>query len=288
MSNETSRPLSGPKILLMGPSGSGKTFSLGTLVDWAAANKKEVFGLFTENGLEALLGYWKDERPGHPSLPVPECLHYHQTLTQPLSLTRLMDIADKVGKLSYESLTKMQDPQRGGENNAFWKILQACTDFPDDRTGKKFGPIDTFGTDKIFFIDSLTELANAAFRMQIGTKPAAAPPDYGVAQHNLLNFLRLITQGMSCTFAITAHIDRQVDEISQTTKLMVKSIGRAPAADIPPMFSDVILTVREADQFYWDTAAFGADTKTRSLGYRSKIKPDFAQIMNIWSKRSEQ
>ena len=41
--------LSGPKILLMGPSGTGKTYALGTIVDWAAANQKQVFVLFTEN-----------------------------------------------------------------------------------------------------------------------------------------------------------------------------------------------------------------------------------------------
>lgn len=42
--------LMGPKILLEGPSGTGKTHALGTLVDWAAAQKPAlpVFVLFTE------------------------------------------------------------------------------------------------------------------------------------------------------------------------------------------------------------------------------------------------
>ena len=286
MTETASKALVGPNILLMGGGGTGKTFALGTAVDWAQANGKEVFALFTENSLETLLGYWLDETATRKPRPVPPCLHYHQALTKPVDLASLIDGADKVGRLSYEAVTKMQDPNRGGDKNAFWKILKACSDFPDDRTGKTFGPIDRFGIDKIFILDSLTELANACMKMVIGNKPTASQPDYGVAQNNLMNFMRLVTQGVPCTFIMTAHIDRQTDELTQTTKTMVKSIGKALATDIPPLFSDVIFSVREADQFYWDTAAYGVDTKTRSLGYRSKIKPDFAQILDVWKRRA--
>lgn len=275
------RPLSGPNILLMGPGGTGKTYSIGTLCDWAQANGKEVFVLFSENGLETLLGYWRDRKT---PTEVPGCLHWHQSLTTPIDLTSLVEAADKVGKLSYESITKMVDPNRG-TNNAFWKLLKALSNFPDDRTGKEFGPVDKWGVERIFVIDSLTETANACMKMVIGNKPTASMPDYGVAQNNLMNFLRLCTQGMAATFVLTAHIDRQTDEITQTTRIMVKSIGRALAADIPPLFSDVIYTVREGDAFYWDTAAYGVDTKTRSLGYRSKLRPDFATILDVWKQR---
>lgn len=273
--------LMGPKVLLIGPAGTGKTHSLATAVEWAEKNKREVFALFTENGLETLLGYWRDK-----GQPVPACLHYHSTITRPISLTSLMKAADNVGKLSYESVTKMVDPDRGN-NNAFYKILAACSDFPDDRTGKKFGPVDSWGTDKIFLLDSLTELSNAAMKMVIGNKPTASMPDYGVAQNNLMNFIRLCTQGITCPFLLTGHVSREKDEISGSVKIMVQSIGSALSPQIPTLFSDVIYTVREADKFYWDTAAYGVDTKTRSLGYRSKIDPNFAPILDLWLKRGE-
>lgn len=275
--------LSGPKILLEGPSGTGKTYSLGKLVEWAAAqpNPLDVFVLFTENGLETLLGFWRDF-----GKEVPKNLHYHSTLTKPIALTSLMDAADKVGKLSYESITKMVDPNRGGENNAFYGILKACSDFPDDRTGLRFGPIDKFGADKIFVIDSLSELANAAFKMVIGSKPTASMSDYGVAQNNLMNFLRLCTQGLACTCIITAHVERQTDEITGGVKLMTKAIGKAMANDIPQLFSDVIYTVREGTAFYWDTAAGNVDVKTRNLPIASKQSPDFGLIMNKWKARN--
>lgn len=272
--------LSGPKVLLEGPAGTGKTYAIGTLCDWAQLNKKDVFVLFTENGLESLLGYWTDRNK-----EIPSCLHYHNQLTKSVGLASLIQAADNVGKLSYESITKMVDPNRGGENNSFWLILKACADFPDDRTGKTFGGIDTWDTDRIFVIDSLSELANAAFKMVVGAKPTASQPDYGVSQNNTLNFLRLCTQSTKCTFVLTAHVQRQVDEITGSIRLMTKVIGKALADEVPQLFSDVIYSVREGTAFYWDTAMAGVDLKSRNLPIASKQKPDFAAIMNKWVSR---
>ena len=273
--------LIGPKVCLMGLGGTGKTYALGTLCDWAAKNQFEVAILFTENGLETLLGYFRDH--GHEP---PACVYWHQQGTKPISLTSLISTADNVGKLSYEALAKSVDSNRGGENNAFLKILRSCANFVDDRTGKALGPIDQFTSKRIFVMDSLTETSNAAMKMQIGSRPMASPGDYGVAQNNLMNFLRLCTQGMDCPFIMTAHVDRETDAITQSTKIMIKAIGKALATEIPTLFSDIIYTTREGDKFWWDTAAYGVDTKTRSLGYRSKITPDFALIMDVWAKRA--
>lgn len=278
---ETTQVLYGPKILLEGPAGTGKTYAIGKLVDWAAANDMRVFTLFTENGLETLLGYWADSGKS-----IPECLHYHSTLTKPISLTSLMDSVEKVGKFSYELVTKMVDNTRE-KNNAFHKILGSLSNFKDDRTGELFGPADAFTAKDILVIDSLSELANAAFKTVIGNKPTASQPDYGVAQNMLINFLRLCTQGMPCTFVLTAHVERQTDEITGGVKLMTKAIGKALANDIPQLFSDVIYTVREGDAFYWDTAASNVDLKSRNLPIRSKQAPDFGVIMDKWKKRSQ-
>ena len=275
------RPLTGPKVCLMGLGGTGKTYAIGTLVDWAEKAGFEVVVLFTENGLETLLGYFRDK-----GREPPPNLFWHQQTTKPISLKALMQTADNVGKLSYEALAKSTDANRGGDNNAFFKILQSCSDFKDDRTGRSLGPIDAFTFHRIFVMDSLTETSNAAMKMQIGSRPMASPGDYGVAQNNLMNFLRLCTQGMECPFVMTAHVDREIDPVTQATKVMIKAIGKALATEIPTLFSDIIYTVRDADKFFWDTAAYGVDTKTRSLGYRAKITPDFGQIFDVWAKRA--
>jgi len=263
----------------MGGAGTGKTYALGTLADWAEKHGKTMFTLFTDNGAETLSGYYADKGKA-----VPSHLYWHTQITRPLDLKSLMDAADKVGKFSYEMLTKMTDNNRSA-NNAFYAILSSCAKPVDDRSGKTFPSVDSWGTDMIFALDGMTELSNAAMKMQVGNKPTASPPDYGVAQNNLMGFLRLCTQGARNTFVLIAHPSREKNELTGTTTLQVNTVGTAICAEIPPMFGEVIYTVREGDQFFWDTAAYGVDTKTRSLGYKSKIVPDFAQIMDLWLKR---
>lgn len=282
--------LVGPNVLLNGEAGTGKTFVLGTLAEWCQRNGKEMFYLDIEGSLETLLGFWRDtSMPPHNRqtlTDIPSCLHWHQMRTVPVSLVQMLKGAKDTGEMSYELLTKMQDNARGGENNSFWKILSAMSDFKDDRTGKLFGPVDKFTKDRVFVLDSFTELSNSAAKMVIGAKPTMSPPDYGVAQNHLMNFLRLITHGTAATFVMTAHPVRDKDEVSGSVRTTISTVGTAIQPQIPPLFSDVIYTVREADRFWWDTAAYGVVTKTRSLGYKSKIVPDFAAIMDLWMKRS--
>lgn len=280
MSDQPKQNLTGVKELLEGPSGTGKTYAIGTAVDWCDKNGIESFVMFTEQGLETLLGYWSDR-----GKQVPQSLHWHMVNAKPLSLGQLTEAANKVGLLSYESLTKLSDPSRS-LNNSFEQLLKSCANFPDDRTGKTFGAVDSWGPDKFLWIDGLTELVVIVVKSAIGNKPTMAPPDYGLAQNTLMNFLRLITQGCACHFGMIAHISREKDEMSGGIKLMTKAIGTAIAGDIPPLFSDVIYAVREGAQFYWDTATSMVDVKTRNLPIAAKIPPDFGPVLDKWKARA--
>lgn len=278
---DSTRALVGPKICLMGPGGTGKTTSLATAVEWAGRNGFEVAGLCVETGLEALLGYWTDR-----DLPIPPNFFWHQQATMPIGLAAMKSMAALVGRLPFKGVTEAIDPDRAA-TNPFFKILESMTNFTDDRTGKSLGPVDQFPANRIFFLDSLTELSNAAMKMVIGARPAASQSDYQVAQINVMNFLRLLTQGTQFPFIMTAHVDREIDQVKQSSTVTIKSVGRALVSEIPPLFSDVILAVREGSKFTWDTAAFGVDVKTRHLGYRSGITPDFGQIFDLWLKRRD-
>jgi len=121
--------------------------------------------------------------------------------------------------------------------------------------------------------------------MTMGNKPMMSQPEYLVTQNNIMNFLRLLTQGCRCTVLLTAHVQRQQDEVVGSIRLMTKAIGKAIADDIPPLFSDVIYSVREGTNFYWETAAANVDTKARNLPIQSKLPVDFAQVMNKWQSR---
>lgn len=287
---EASTDLAGPKILIQGDSGGGKTYALGTMADWASRQTPplNVRVLFTENGLETFKSYWNDPpldpqsaKPIRPARPIPSNIAWHTASPGAQTLASLKDAAQKVGLLSYKSLTEMQDPSRGVNNPAF-KMLAALENFPDDRTGKMLGNIGGWGNDTIFMVDSLSELAEGYKRMATGNKPVMSQPEYQVAQNNLINFLRFLTQGPKFTLVMTAHLQKQVNELTGGTTLMTSAIGKAIADDIPKLFSEVLYSYREGLGWYWDTSAPNVVTKTRYLPIRAKIDPNLGYIMDKW------
>jgi len=278
-----------PKVLVQGDSGTGKTYSFGKLVDWAAAQTPpvRVAVLFTENGLETLLGYWRTPPGGGAPRPIPPNLAWHQVTEASLDLASLTSAIKLVGDLSYESLTRVVDGDRGKRNPAH-RILMALADFPDDRTGTKLGNIGKWDSNMILGIDSLTELADAYVKTNIGTKPVMAQNEYQVAQTNLLNFIRFLC-GPSQKFGLvmTAHIQKQLNEVTGAMNLMTKSVGKAIADDIPKHFSEVLYCYAEGAAWYWDTAAANIVRKTRYLPINNKVPQDLSRIWSEWRKRTE-
>lgn len=272
--------LAGPKELLLGPAGTGKSYSIGTLVDWCQVHDFTVHVLFTENSLETLLGYWADVEK-----PIPSCLRWHVVPSPTLPLSALVQGAKDAGMMSYDQLTRLIDPNRS-KNNPWEKFVRILTDVPDDRTKKTFGNIGEWTNRQFLAVDSMTEAAAACFSMVVGNKPTSSQPEYLVAQNNFINWVRFITQSLQCGLVMTGHPRRQLNEVTGVTTIQVSAIGKALGDDIPRYFSEVIWCKNEPDGWWWDTAAFGVDTKKRYLPKASKIKPDFAQVMDLWLKRA--
>ncbi len=267
--------LPGLNVLLEGPAGTGKTFSLGTLVDEGL----EVFGLFTESGLETLTGYWTDR-----GLPVPDNLHWHLLKRKQAGFDALIRGAESVNSMSLEALAKMQDPKRM-EHNEYVNLLRALADFPDDRTGKKFGAVDQWGPDKAIFIDSLTGMNSIVMSLVVGNKPMKSMADWGLAQDQLEKLLRQLTDGCKCHFILISRVERETDQVFGGVKVTVSTLGKALAPKVPPMFSDVILSVREGAKFSWSTANPMADLKTRNLAIQDGLSPSFKPILDKWKSR---
>lgn len=266
--------LDGVNVMLMGPSGTGKTYSVGTLVDEGV----EVFYFAFEAGLESLLGYWTDR-----GLPVPPNLHIVKIESANASWGEMADAVSKVNTLAYESLKKMTDPNRR-QYNQFENFLRTFNEVIDQQE-KNHGCIDKWGTDKAIVIDGLTGLSDAAMKTVIGGKVDKDQKDWGLAQSLLENFLRKITSDCPCHFILIAHVEREVDAILGGVKLMVSTLGVKLPPKLPPMFSDVILTVRNVDKWYWDTASAQADVKTRNLPITGKNQPTFKSIIDKWKSR---
>lgn len=269
--------LAGTNVLLMGPSGTGKTHAIGTLVDTGI----ETFVLMLESGIESLKGYWTDV-----GKPIPKNLHWHVLKAAEISFADMQENAKKINTLSLDSLSKMVDPNRS-RHNTFVEIFTQLNNFEDQRTGEKYGPVNLWGPDKALGIDGLTGLCSAALSMVTGGKPVRNQADWGIAQQQVEGLLRKLCDGCSCHFFLLAHVEREVDAVLGGTKLMASALGKALSPKLPAMFSDVILTVRQATEFSWDTANGMADLKTRNLAIASKLPPTFAPILAKWRKRAE-
>lgn len=267
--------LPGFNVLLMGPAGTGKTHSIGTLVDSGV----EVFYLALEPGLEALLGYYTDSGKA-----VPDNLHWHTLKAPTANFADLLDAATKVNQLSLDSLAKMQDPSRS-KHNQFIELLKALNDFPDDRTGKTFGPVNSWTPSRCLVIDGMTGLNRAAMSLVIGGKPVKSQSDWGIAQDQIEKLLRMLCDSCPCHMVVIAHIERETDMILGGVKLMVASLGKALAPKIPAMFSDVILSTRQGTKWTWDTANVQADLKTRNLPIKADNEPSFGPIVTKWKAR---
>lgn len=267
--------LPGVNVLLEGPAGTGKTYSLGTLVETGV----EVFGIFTESGLETLTGYWTDRK-----LEVPPNLHWHMIKRKSGGFEALIRGAESVNTSSYESLAKMNDPKRI-EHNEFVNLLRALSDFPDDRTGSKFGPVDQWGPNRAIFIDSLSGMNSIVMSLVVGNKPMKSMADWGLAQDQLEKLLRQLSDGCKCHFILIAHVERETDQVFGGVKVTVSTLGKALAPKIPPMFSDVVLAVREGAKFSWSTANPLADLKTRNLPIADGLPPSFKPILDKWKSR---
>lgn len=267
--------LPGVNVLLQGPTGTGKTHALGTL----ASTGIELFVLFTESGLESFLGFWTDKQQ-----EVPRNVHWHVLPKATTSFTTLAETATRINEQTQESLHKMSDPNRS-QHNQFIGLLKALADFPDDRTGTRFGPVDRWGPDRLLALDSLTGINPIAMSLVVGGKPVKSQADWGIAQDQIEKLLRQLTDACKCHFVLTAHVEREVDQVFGGVKITVSTLGRALAPRIPPMFSDVILSVRDGTRFTWSTANALADLKTRNLPIKDAIDPEFVQIFKKWVSR---
>ncbi len=266
----------GFNVILMGPSGTGKTYAIKTLVDAGL----ETFALFLEPGIETLIGAYSDNNQ-----PIPDNLHWHYLQPKTQGFGDLFKQADTIGKFDLSGLGKMKDMNRS-KNNQMTDMYTVLSDFPDQRTGKKYGPVDSWSNNCVLVIDSLSALIRLAFDMQVGTKPVRDVSDWGIVQQVIMSFIHKLTSGCICHVVIIAHVERELDQILGGNKITVSVPGKAIAATILQPFSDVILATRENASFYWDTANSQADVKTRNLPIQGKIPADFGQIYDKWAKRA--
>lgn len=250
----------------MGESGTGKTFAIRSLIDAGLTP----FCIFTEPGMETL-GDLPADKWHWAYIPptVPEWQSLHQMVSN-------------VNKLTYENLLKIPDPNKIRYTH-FFSVLKLCENFVD-QAGRSYGDVTSWNTDRALVIDSLSGLSDMAMQMVAGLKAARAMHEWGEAQALVEAIINKLVTDCRCTFVLTAHIERETDELSGASRVMVSTLGRKLAPKLPKYFSDVVQTLREGDKFYWSTAGFNVATKSRNLPIADKQSPSFVPLLNRWKE----
>lgn len=255
----------GTTTMLVGPTGTGKTYSIRTLIEAGITP----FVLFTEPGMRTL-----------SDIP---CEHLHYKYIPPASPSwdDLLENAKKINTMSFKALTQMGDmgKQKYGQ---FLQVLTSMNDFTCDRCGQHFGDVAQWSTDRAICIDSLSGLNIMAMDMVVGAKPVKAMGDWGVAMDNLERFLMAMTTNLRAHFVLTAHLEREQDEVTGAIHLMASTLGKKLAPRLPRFFDDVVLCQNKEGKFSWATEAINVDLKYRNLPPGKELPPSFVPLIESW------
>jgi hypothetical protein len=278
------RTLQPPSTLIIGAPGSGKTDVIAT---YAKAGI-ETFVITTEpGGVESLID--SATRRGAPI----EKLHWSTIFPHTGDFTALETMTKDIGDKDYEGISKLKGIGKDKTRVAAMNLLNAMKDFKCERTGDSYGSFTTWDNSAAFVIDSLSGINLIAWYLTVGYKPTAMPGEWNIAQNWVEALLNKINSDRGCYFTLTAHVEKEMDEMSGTNRVMVSTLGRKLAPKIPRFFSEVVFasrSVKKTDKgqeatFLWSTVEPQMDLKNRSLPISDKITPDFSQLVSAYTER---
>lgn len=258
-----------PHTLLMGPPGSGKTDSTLTLVEAGI----ETFVLVTEpTGTDSLIDSATRRR-----LPI-EKLHWRVVAPATPGWKAITENLSTIKALSFEDVAKIKQGIGKKEMLQMELLLRNLQNFHDDRTGKDFGDVTTWSDDRALVLDSLSGLSLLALHHTVGFKSSPHQGEWGIAMSLVEQLLLKLSSDCQCFFVLTAHTEREPDELSGTSRVTVSTLGRKLAPKIPRYFSEFVRATRTASEFTWSTASNDSDLKSRALPVSAKLAPTFVPI----------
>lgn len=270
--------LKAPSTLLMGAPGSGKTTAG---VTFAKAGIETFFLLTEPNGEESII----DAAKLH-GVDI-KLLHWHTVSPASPGWDALMSMATTIKAMSYEDIAKIKQGVGKTHQVQLEKLLRAIQNFPCDRTGKTFGDVTTWGPERAFIFDGLSGFNMISMLQTVGYKPSAHQGEWGIAMNLEEQVIHKLTSDCACFFALMAHIDRELEEISGRSIVTPAALGRKLGPRLGRFFSEVVLTKRMPDgKFVWSTTDSNAELKNRALPISSTIAPDFSQIVRAFRQRS--
>lgn len=259
----------GPKVLLIGDTGSGKTYSIRTLINAGL----KVAAVFTEPGMEVLA-----------DIPCSKGLHWRYVPVATAGWDELRESAKSINSLSNDALQKLPGVSKS-KYSQWFDLINAMANFTCDRCGTNFGPVENLDEGWVVLNDSLSGICTLSNNLTVGGKPVRTQPDWGIMMDNVERYVKQFTNGIPTMAVLTAHIERQPDEITGGVVLMASSLGNKLSPKLPKDFSEVVLAKRDGTKFTWSTAASNVALKARMLPVAEGLAPDFTPIVNAWRAR---
>lgn len=264
-------PIPGMKFLSIGDIGTGKTTLIKSLLDCGVTP----LCIFTEPGQEVI-----------SDVPA-EKLHWMYIKPVTSDLQNLIDSAHKIGTQNPDQIQKGHDMTRD-KRNQYYPILNALSQFTCDRTGENFGNVGTWGTDKCLVMDSLSGITTAAVKLAVGEKYAMTQPEFQVAMKTIENLVIMLTTGFHCHVYVTAHPERELDEVNGGIRIYPSTLGRKLAPVLSRNFSDVFYTEMwmDGDKPKWglSTVHSQAVVKARNFTHGSRMPLAFKPAFDKWKK----
>jgi hypothetical protein len=260
--------------LLMGAVATGKTWITRTLLaEYPDAAGKVQRGA----GLNVLT---VSLEPGWPDT-MADCtcemgMHYHYIAPLDADWDAIEDLANRVNQAS--DVTKVVDVNKRKYRQMF-ETYDTMGNFVCDRCCRSFGPVSGLDANHAVVLDGLTGLSRNAMTLTVGLKPYKTWPEFDAAGQQVENFLRKCVS-INASFVLIAHLDRETDNVAQTTKLTMHTIGNKLAPRLTKdLFSEIILTRRDdRGRFWWSTNEANMDLKARRLSFSDTITPGFQQL----------
>lgn len=268
-----------PHCLVMGPAGSGKTTSIATF----AKAGIECFVVVTEpTGVDSLLDAWDREK-----LDI-NLLHYAVVPPASPGWKAMHELAIKANAMSYSDLANLKSGIAKEQMKQLPKLLRNFQNFHDERTDTDFGDVTEWPATRVLAIDSLSGLSLITLQNGVGFKPGPHQGEWGIAMGTVETLLLQLSSDCKCFLVLTAHIEKEPDEITGMAKVTVSTLGRKLAPKIPRFFSEVVRARKDASgKFLWATQDSESDLKNRALPSSHSIPQDFGPIIDAYRRRVE-
>lgn len=265
-----------PSVLLQGASGAGKTSSIITLLLAGI----EVFVIGTEPGfVDSLI-----DRCRALGADINK-LHWTSVLPATDGWDAMEKMVENIGGLDFEGISKLKGVGKDKTRVPAQKLLRALQDFHCERDNKSYGSFTGWGDDRALVLDSLSGFSTIAWYLTVGYKPTGAPGEWNIAMNFIEGLLMKINSDRKCYFVLTAHIEKEMDEITGVQRVMTSTLGRKLAPKIPRFFGEVVYAIRTMNaqnqaSFTWSTVDRSADLKNRVLPVSNALTPDFKLVVD--------